>query len=178
VLGESNPGFTDPGRAERIIFYGGVAANVAGLSSERAALVDPALARALEEETAGLTALDYIGANATRQALWETTRKFFEDYDLLLTPTIAVPPFRAGEEGPREVNGRSVERFGWTPFTYPFNLTGNPALTIPAGFTAAGLPVGLQIVGRRFDEATVLRAGAAFEAVQPWAAQRPPDNEA
>ena len=175
VLSEANPGFADPGRAGRIIFYGGVAANVVGLSPERAALVDPALARALEEETAGLTALDYIGANATRQALWDTTRKFFEDYDLLLTPTIAVPPFRAGEEGPREVDGQAVERFGWTPFTYPFNLTGNPALTVPAGFTRAGLPVGLQIVGRRFDEALVLRAGAAFEAVQPWAAQRPPE---
>ncbi|HEY8600063.1 MAG TPA: amidase [Thermomicrobiales bacterium] len=176
VLSEANPGFADPGHAERIIFYGGVAANVADLSPERAALVDPALARALQEETAGLTALDYIGANATRQGLWETTRKFFEGFDLLLTPTIAVPPFRAGEEGPREVNGRPVERFGWTPFTYPFNLTGNPALTVPAGFTAAGLPVGLQIVGRRFDEATVLRAGAAFEAVQPWAARRPPEG--
>ena len=176
LLDEANPGFADPGRAGRIIFYGGVAANVAGLSPERAALIDPALARALEEETVDLTALDYIGANATRQALWDVTRQFFERYDLLLTPTIAVPPFRAGEEGPREVNGRSVERFGWTPFTYPFNLTGNPALTIPVGFTVAGLPVGLQIVGRRFDEATVLRAGAAFEAVQPWAAQRPPEG--
>ena len=75
-------------------------------------------------------------------------------YDLFLTPTIAVPPFQAGAEGPREANGRAIERLGWTPFTYPFNLTGNPALTVPAGFTASGLPVGLQIVGRRFDEAT------------------------
>ena len=175
VVEEDNPGFADPGRAGRIIFYGGVAANVAGLSPERAALVDPALARALEEETAGLTALDYVGANATRQAVWDATRRFFGRYDLLLTPTVAVPPFPADREGPCEVAGRAVERLGWTPFTYPFNLTGNPALTVPAGFTATGLPVGLQIVGRRFDEATVLRAGAAFEAAQPWADRRPPE---
>ena len=174
---EAHPGFADPGRAGRIIFYGGVAANVAGLPPERAALIDPALARALEEETVGLTALDYIGANAVRQALWDTLRRYFARYDLLLTPTIAVPPFRAGGEGPREVASRAVERFGWTPFTYPFNLSGNPALTVPVGFTTTGLPVGLQIVGRRFDEATVLRAGAAFEAAQPWAELRPPEGE-
>lgn len=172
---EAQPGFPDPSSALRTIFYGGVAANVADLPPERRALIDPALDRALSEEVDGLSALDYIGANATRQALWETTRRFFERYDLLLTPTVAVPPFRAGEEGPREVAGRAVARFGWTPFTYPFNLAGNPALTVPAGFTPDGLPIGVQIVGRRFDEATVLRAGAAFEVARPWAHRRPPE---
>lgn len=175
VVEEAHPGFPDPSRAIRTLFYGGVLANVADLPPERRALIDPALDRALIEETSGLSALDYIGANATRQALWETTRRFFEHYDLLLTPTVAVPPFRAGEEGPREVAGRAVARFGWTPFTYPFNLTGNPALTVPAGFTPDGLPIGVQIVGRRFDEATVLRAGAAFEAARPWAQRHPPE---
>ncbi len=175
IVEEADPGFPDPGAAERVLFYAGVGANIANLPPERAALVDPALARAIAEEATGLTALDYIAANATRQALWETLRQFFTRYDLLLTPTIAVSPFAAGTEGPAAVAGRAVERFGWTPFTYPFNLSGNPALTVPAGFTQAGLPVGLQIVGRRFDEATVLRAGAAFEAVQPWVAARPPE---
>ena len=131
----------------------------------------------MEEETRGATALDYARALLGRQAVWDKTRRFFARYDLLLTPTIAVPPFPVGEEGPREVAGqgdRAVGRFGWTPFTFPFNLTGQPALTVPAGFTASGLPVGLQIVGRRYDEATVLRAGAAFEEAQPWAHLRPP----
>lgn len=178
IVEEAHPGFPDPSRAIRAIFYGGVAFNVADLSPERRALIDPALDRALREETDGLTALDYIRANAERQATWEATRRFFEDYDLLLTPTLAVPPFRAGEEGPRELHGRALERFGWTPFTYPFNLTGNPALSVPAGFTPDGLPIGLQIVGRRFDEATVLRAGAAFEAARPWADRRPPEGPA
>lgn len=176
TLDEDHPGFADPRKAELILFYAGVAANTAGLSPERRALLDPALAQSLEEETAGLTALDYVQANTVRQAVWEATRRFFARYDLLLTPTMAVPPFRAGEEGPVEIGGKGVGRLGWTPFTYPFNLSGNPALTVPAGFTEAGLPVGLQIVGRRYDEATVLRAGAAFEAAQPWAQARPPEG--
>lgn len=171
---EAHPGFADPGDAIRLLFYAGVAANLAGQSAERRALLDPDLARALAEETEGRTAIDYVLATSTRQAVWDRCRRFFAGYDLLLTPAVAVPPFAAGEEGPREVAGRAVARLGWTPFTYPFNLTGQPALTVPAGWTAAGLPVGLQIVGRRFDEATVLRAGAAFEAAQPWAARRPP----
>jgi aspartyl-tRNA(Asn)/glutamyl-tRNA(Gln) amidotransferase subunit A len=165
-LETAHPGFPDPAAAELILFYAGVAANIANLSPERQ--------RAITEETTGLTALDYVQANATRQAVWEQTRRFFTEYDLLVTPTIAVPPFTAATEGPGEVAGRPVGRFGWTPFTYPFNLSGNPALTIPIGFTQAGLPVGLQIVGRRFDEATVLRAGAAYEAARPWADWRPP----
>ena len=173
ILEEANPGFADPGGAGRIIFYGGIAANFVDLPPERRALIDPNLLQAIAEEAVGLTAIDYIKANGTRQAVWESLRRFFGTYDLLLTPTIAVPPFEAGTEGPREVNGRTVERLGWTPFSYPFNLSGNPALTVPAGFTATGLPVGLQIVGRRFDEATVLRAGACFEAIQPWAQLRP-----
>jgi len=58
-------------------------------------------------------------------------------------------------------------------FSYPFNFSGNPAATVPVGFTAAGLPVGLQIVGRRFADLTVLQAAAAFEAAQPWADAKP-----
>jgi aspartyl-tRNA(Asn)/glutamyl-tRNA(Gln) amidotransferase subunit A len=61
----------------------------------------------------------------------------------------------------------------WASFTYPFNFTGQPAATVPAGFTATGLPVGLQIVGRRFADLTVLQASAAFEAARPWAQRRP-----
>ena len=77
-------------------------------------------------------------------------------------------------EGPQEIDGRStptmIDRM---PFTYPFNLTGQPAASVPCGFTSDGLPVGLQIVGRWRDEATVLRAAACFEAAQPWTGIRP-----
>ena len=99
-------------------------------------------------------------------------RKLFLRYDLLLTPTLAVPPFAAGQEQPPHQPGGS--RLAWVAFTYPFNLTGQPAATIPCGFTQEGLPIGLQVVGRRLADGTVLRASAAFEAAMPWAARRPP----
>jgi Asp-tRNA(Asn)/Glu-tRNA(Gln) amidotransferase A subunit family amidase len=85
-----------------------------------------------------------------------------------------VPPFEVGLEGPTQIAGRPVDRRAWIAMTPLFNLTGQPAATVPCGFTSGGLPIGLQIVGRRFDEATVLRASAAVEAVRPWAQKRPP----
>jgi len=104
----------------------------------------------------------------------EHPRRLFEKYDLLLTPTIACPPFRVGLDNPTEIAGRAVEPYEWIPFTYPFNMTGQPACSVPVGLTKDGLPIGLQIVGRRFDDATVLRAAAAYERAAPWAANRPP----
>jgi aspartyl-tRNA(Asn)/glutamyl-tRNA(Gln) amidotransferase subunit A len=101
-------------------------------------------------------------------------RRFFERYDLLLTPTLGLPAFTLGMVGPNEVAGRAVPHLGWT-LGYPFNYSGQPAISVPAGFTASGLPVGLQIVGRRLDDALVLRAAAAFEQRRPWAARRPPE---
>jgi aspartyl-tRNA(Asn)/glutamyl-tRNA(Gln) amidotransferase subunit A len=108
-----------------------------------------------------------------RLAWWQHPRAFFERYDLLLTPTVACPPFALGLDHPSEIAGAPVVPYGWLPYTYPFNLTGQPAASIPCGFTHDGLPIGLQIVGRRFDDVTVLRAAAAFEREQPWANARP-----
>ena len=96
-------------------------------------------------------------------------------YDLLLTPTLAVPPFAVHSAGPRDHRRpRWSPSTHWLSFTFPFNFTGQPAATVPAGFTSDGLPVGLQIVGRRLDDALVLRASAAFEAARPWADVWPP----
>jgi len=95
-------------------------------------------------------------------------------FDLLITPTVAVPPFEVGKPGLNEINGAPSSPLGWMPFCFPFNLTGQPAASVPVGFTRAGLPVGLQIVGRRHADHTVLAASAAFEAAQPWADRRPP----
>ncbi|HEY92012.1 MAG TPA: amidase, partial [Dehalococcoidia bacterium] len=94
---------------------------------------------------------------------------FFSEYDLLLTPTVAIPAFEVGTNGPREIDGKKVDPLGWMAFTYPFNITGQPAASVPCGRTDDGLPVGLQIVGKRFDESTVLKAAAAFEEAAPWA---------
>ena len=92
-------------------------------------------------------------------------RQFMQRYDLLVTPSVAVPAFDAGPAGPRPMTPESM--LGWTPFSYPFNLTQQPAITIPCGLTAAGLPIGLQIVGPMFADALVLRAARAYEQVRP-----------
>lgn len=115
----------------------------------------------------------YVQAWFDRLAWWQHPRAFFDRYDLLLTPTVACPPFALGLDHPGEVAGKAVTPYGWIPYTYPFNLTGQPAASVPCGFTRDGLPIGLQIVGRRFDDATVLRAAAAFERARPWANARP-----
>ena len=118
---------------------------------------------AIEDVNAWLEKLEYR----------DGIRSFFEQYDLLLTPTVAVPPFELGKLGVREIDGVRVSPIGWMAFTYPFNITGQPAASVPCGWTDDGLPVGLQIVGRRFDDVTVLRAAAAFEQALPWADRRP-----
>lgn len=97
---------------------------------------------------------------------------FFQKYDLLLTPTTAVPAFPVGQKS--HGLGRGFIDWGFTPFTCVFNLAGNPAATVPCGFSSSGLPIGLQIVGRLEDELTVLLASAAFEEARPWADKRPP----
>jgi aspartyl-tRNA(Asn)/glutamyl-tRNA(Gln) amidotransferase subunit A len=135
--------------------------------------MDPSLI-ALVENGQRLSAVDVAKALFQRQELWAQVHQFFQRYDLLITPTVSIPPFAAGAPAPTEVAGRPVSRRGWTAFTYPFNLTGNPAITLPCGWTAEGLPVGLQFVGRRLEDSMVLRAAAAFEAMAPWADKRPP----
>ena len=103
------------------------------------------------------------------------TVEFLSRYDLLLSPTLAVGAFKIGHP-PEAIGGKRVfsPRLGFYPFTYPFNATGNPAASIPCGFTREGMPAGLQIVGRHEDEATVIAASAAFEQARPWAQHRPP----
>ncbi len=122
----------------------------------------------------GITIEQYLRAAHARQEFWTDVQRFLARFDLLISPTVAVPPFEVGRPGLNEVNGRPTSPLGWIPFTYPFNLTGQPAATVPVGFTASGLPVGMQIVGRRFADRTVLAASAAFEEAAPWAGRRPP----
>ena len=101
--------------------------------------------------------------------------ELFERYDVLALPTMAVPAFPV-ERNPKTIAGRDVHpSWGFTPFCLHANLTGRPAASIPCGFTAEGLPVGLMLVGRMGEESTLLRASAAFEAAHPWAEHRPPE---
>jgi len=120
---------------------------------------------------------DVIKVQFNREKLNEQVSQVFEKYDLMLTPTLATAAFEAGDMGPlgpAKINGQDSSPSSWVCFTYPFNFTGQPAASVPCGFNSEGLPVGLQIVGRRFDEALVLRAAAAFEKAHPWRDKKPP----
>lgn len=126
------------------------------------------------EEGLRLTADQIRRAEKKRTLLYQRVYQFFEKYDLLITPTVAIPPFPVEVPYPEEINGIPMATYiDWFLLTYAISITGNPAISIPCGFTAAGLPVGLQIVGRRLAEATVLKAAAAFEAIAPWHNKKP-----
>ncbi|HSF29017.1 MAG TPA: amidase [Candidatus Tectomicrobia bacterium] len=168
-----DPGFPDPAQIADAFRHPGLAAAVGEHLTTWRPRIDPSLI-ALIENGQRLSAVDVAKALFQRQELWARMHQFFQRYDLLITPTVSIPPFAAGAPAPTEVAGRPVSRRGWHPFTYPFNLTGNPAITLPCGWTAEGLPVGLQMVGRRLEDGLLLRAAAAFEALAPWAHMRPP----
>jgi aspartyl-tRNA(Asn)/glutamyl-tRNA(Gln) amidotransferase subunit A len=119
------------------------------------------------------TAEEFTDAKTERKRLCNTMWRFMAKYDLLLTPTLAVPPFPVHIQGPEIIDGRMVRSTEWLCFTFPANMTGQPAATVPAGFTGDGLPVGLQIIGRHLDDKTVLRASGAFERARPWAHKWP-----
>ncbi len=121
-----------------------------------------------------LTAQEIAEAEKKRTDIYQGVRQFFEKYDFLLTPTVAVPPFPVETPFPKEINGQAITSYtDWFLLTYAISITGLPAISVPCGFTADGFPVGLQIVGRRLSETTVLRAAAAFEAMNPWADKKP-----
>ena len=140
--------------------------------AEHEADVDPTFAKFVARG-ATVTAREYLLARAKLQEFWQEAIAFLARFDLLLTPTTAVLPFAADAKPPREIQGERVSVLGWMPFTYPFNLTGQPAASLPAGWTAENLPVGVQIVGQRHADATVLAACAAYEAACPWRERRP-----
>ncbi len=141
--------------------------------ADKGHLLDPGL-RTWVESNLNINAGDYVRARMLVHDYWSRVSPFFEKYDLLLTPVLAVPPFSVEQYRAFEINGQKVHPLAWMPFTYPFNMTGQPVASIPCGFTRDNLPIGMQIVGRRYDEGLVLKASAAFEKAQPWADKTPP----
>ena len=126
------------------------------------------------EQGLALTSRDVARGELLRTRLWQGVREFLATRDVLITPTSATPPFPIEHAHAVEINGRPVGRILQRSYlTYAFSVLGLPAISIPCGFTSHGLPVGLQIIGRRRGETAVLRAAAAFEAAQPWAAHVP-----
>lgn len=155
----------------RTLWWSGAAYLLGRMPEAKKALLDPGLAR-MVEEGAAIGGHDVIAANSARAAYASAMRVFFQSHDLLLTPAVAVPSFKAGEISPLADDGFAW--LGWTPFSLPFNLTQQPAASVPCGFTRAGLPVGLQIVGRLYEDNAVLAAARAYEAAHPWHRMAPP----
>jgi aspartyl-tRNA(Asn)/glutamyl-tRNA(Gln) amidotransferase subunit A len=170
---DANPGFQSPERPFHVLFSGSIAARFGEKLPEWRDRFDPGLVWMIEQGMAW-SAADFVNAANWRRTLSDAFVKFFARHDLLLTPTLAAPPLPMGVNYYEEIGGRRVAPSGWFAFTYPLNMTGYPAASVPCGWTADGLPVGLQIIGPRFADALVLRAAAAFEAIAPWAAKRPP----
>jgi amidase len=127
------------------------------------------------EQGLKLTPEEIGRAEALRTTLWHRVRAFMETRELLILPTVAVPPFPVEQPYPTHINGKPLDNYTqWFFLTYGITVTALPVISVPCGFTRSGLPVGLQIVGRRRQEAMVLRAAAAFEAAAPWADKIPP----
>lgn len=167
---EKDPGFTDPAPCFRVLWWAGARALLGKLPADKRKLLDPALADVVDQAKS-ITLDEYQEAARERGLLGSQMRQFMEGYDLLVTPTLPIPAFEAGKLSPApDKTGKWVN---WTPFSYPFNLTQQPAASAPCGFTAKGLPAGLHIVGRMFDDRGVLAAAHAYEQATSWRKVRP-----
>ncbi|MEU4036574.1 amidase [Streptomyces collinus] len=156
---EADPDFSEPVDAFHTLWFSGAARLTQDFSPNRRRLLDPGL-REICAQGARLGALDYLAAVDVRMDLGRRMGRFHERYDLLVTPTLPVTAFEAGREVPA---GSGLRRWtGWTPFTYPFNMTQQPAATVPVGVDDDGLPVGLQVVAARHRDDLVLRASHAL----------------
>ncbi|GDY06946.1 amidase [Planctomycetia bacterium] len=162
----------DPYDAWSVFFFGTAAASLEKKLPTHGELLDPGLRR-VAEAGLKLRGVDFANALAARHELWEKVRRVYERCDLLLCPTLPVPPFAVGQDDADPIDGEKLGPLQWTRFTYPFNLTGQPAASVPAGWTKFGLPVGLQIIGNRFADLLVLQAARAWEQIQPWSHRRP-----
>ncbi|WP_174554262.1 amidase [Mycolicibacterium peregrinum] len=168
---EVDPGFADPVHAFQVLWFAGEAKVLEGkLTGPDARRIDPGLRRTAETG-ATFSASDYLDATAVRMHLGELMGRFHQTYDVLVTPTLPLTAFAVGRDVPD--GSPSPDWTSWTPYTYPFNLTQQPALSVPCGFSSGGLPVGLQIVGPRHSDALVLRVGDLYQGATDWHRRMP-----
>jgi aspartyl-tRNA(Asn)/glutamyl-tRNA(Gln) amidotransferase subunit A len=146
-------------------WFPGAANALRPYSAEQRKVMDPGLIE-VAEAGAKLSLMDYLASVKEREQLGVRMNMFHKTWNLLLTPTLPLPAFAAGIECPVMADGSRWT--DWTPFSYPFNLTRQPAATVPCGLTSAGLPAGLQIVGPSYGDVAVLQAARAFEKVRPF----------
>ena len=166
LVEQASPDFGGVDEVFRRHWFTGAAYLLKGFGPQQRALMDPGLVE-VATEGARIGMLELLEAVQKRGAYGVQMNHFHEKYDLLLTPTLPLAAFDAGKEVADVMKEKRWTE--WTPFSYPFNLTQQPAASIPCGLTKDGLPVGLQIVGPRYQDALVLRAARAFESLQPIA---------
>jgi aspartyl-tRNA(Asn)/glutamyl-tRNA(Gln) amidotransferase subunit A len=167
-----NPGWDDPRQAAATLWYVSYAARFGERYDERPDWFEPSFAEMIEAGRR-ISGVQHGRAALARTAFYEQAGRFFERYDLLLTPQMPVGAWGV-EGGPDSIEGKPTpSMFDRLNFTFPFNFTGQPAASVPCGFTSEGLPVALQIVGRWHADTLVLQAAAALEQAAPWAQVRP-----
>lgn len=166
IVEEIDPGFTSPQEALLVLWYSAQAHSIDGmkLTEEQVALLDPGFAKIVEQGRR-YTSRDFVAAMQVRGELKAKMAQFHETYDALMLPTMPVTAIEAGVDFPGDIEGRDWS--DWSPFTYPFNLTGQPAVSVPCGFDAGGLPIGLQFVGAHYRDDIVLSLAAAYQAAFP-----------
>ena len=164
-----DPGFADPAPFWHVLFRGLTAFAFRDMTEDRLAVMDPTVAGKIRAAP-GLELEAFLAAERRRAELGAHMKAFHRRYDLLATPATAVAAFPVDRAAPDR--GPAADATEW-PFSLPFNLTRQPAASVPCGFTEDGRPVGLQIVGPPHGDALVLRAARAFEAARPWSARRP-----
>lgn len=169
-VSEVDPGFGDPLESFTTLWNAGAANALRHLDREQRTVLDSGLG-AIVERAQGYSALDYLAAASQRAEVGVAMGRFHETYDLLLTPTVGITAFDAGRDVPD--GWPSKEWPTWAPFSYVFNLSQQPAASVPAGFDRDGMPIGLQIVGPKYADVAVLRAAFAFERARPLYARRP-----
>jgi aspartyl-tRNA(Asn)/glutamyl-tRNA(Gln) amidotransferase subunit A len=170
VVEEVDPGFGDPVDAFHVLWFAGAAKVLEQYGEEALERIDPGL-RGAAETGSSYSASDYLDATQVRMSMGMRMGEFHQRFDLLVTPTMPIAAFPAGQDAP---DGWPSQLWtSWTPYTYPFNMTQQPALSVPCGFTSDDRPIGLQIVGRRHADGLVLRTGRAYEARTTWASRLP-----
>ena len=170
---EIAPGFTNPEEITTKLWFVGSLTLINNMTPEQVALTDPAL-RWQADEGRKVSVMEVQKLTARRSELGSLMRQFHQRYDLLLTPGVSITAFEAGAPDQWDL---SLDKFlGWTPFSYPFNLTQQPAAVVPCGLTRSGLPIALQIVGPMHGDALVLRAARAYESTREWQLPVAPTN--
>jgi Asp-tRNA(Asn)/Glu-tRNA(Gln) amidotransferase A subunit family amidase len=167
-----NPDWDNPLQAAKTAWYVSYAARFGARYDERPDWFEPSFAEMIEAGR-GVSGEEHARTSIARTAFYQQVQRFFERYDVLLTPQMPVGAWSV-ERGPSEIDGKPTpSMFDRLSFTFPFNSTGQPAASVPCGFTSEGLPVALQIVGRWHADTLVLQAAAACEQAAPWAQIRP-----